>query len=705
MNAAACLSKRRICLALSFLNLPLAAWAASNEAADPQLDAVVVSARKNDGLRPQRVEAGTFRGSDIMDVPSTVNVVTREALDRQGASGLYDAVRNTAGVTRQQNGGETWDQLVIRGITVENRTNYRLNGSLPLMNFGQAMLEDKERVEVLKGASALYYGFAAPSGIVNYVTKRPTKTALSSVSMNLDQYGTAIVAADISRRLGEQGDYGLRLNAGGGNLGSYLDGVDNGNRRFAALAFDGRISSRLRVSADVEYDHRKTTEQVGITLPTAVSNVITLPHPVDPSKLVGPDSAKFETDAVNALIKADYALNDDWTVRFEGGHAQTSRDRNLATFRFTSAATVATGAGRIQGTSQHSLLKSDLLKTELYGNVEALGVQHDLSIGVSHTTKSQDPIYQSSYAYASQNLYNPVPIGALTWTAAAATPSTAELNTTDTGFYTMDRINLGERWQLIGGLRHSMYRSDQSDNHYDVSKTTPMLAAVYRPLQALSFYASYARGLEEGDTAPTGTNNVGQRMAPGVSKQYELGSRWQSAGGTLLSVALFQIDRPGAYTNTAGDYVGDGEQRYRGIELSTQGQITPALGWMTSAQWLDPRFVRTAAAYEGKLPENAARRTASAFLTYDIAWVPGLSLSGGSYFTGRRPVNDLNQAWLSSVTIYTAGARYVTHISGKQVSWQLNVENLTDKEYWAGAGTRLAAGAPRTIKLGMKIDL
>lgn len=82
--------------------------------------------------------------------------MTREALELQAVSGLYDALRNTAGVTRQQNGGETWDQLVIRGIGVENRTNYRINGSLPYLNFSQVAMENKERVEVLKGASALY---------------------------------------------------------------------------------------------------------------------------------------------------------------------------------------------------------------------------------------------------------------------------------------------------------------------------------------------------------------------------------------------------------------------------------------------------------------------------------------------------------------------------------------------------------------------
>lgn len=690
-----------LALASSVSNLQAAE---SEKSSVKELDTVSVIGRSADGFRADGVEAGTFRGSDVMDVPSTVNVITREVLDQQSASGLYDAVRNTAGVTRQQNGGETWDQLVIRGIPVENRTNYRLNGSLAIMNFGQAMLEDKERIEVLKGTSALHYGFSAPSGIVNYVTKRPTKDDLSSVSLNFDQYGTQIGSVDLSRRFGDEGAQGVRINAGGGAVGTYLDGASDGNRRFASVAYDWKVSGRLRVSADLEYDHRKTTEQAGVSLPSAVNGVITLPSTVDPKKMVGPDS-RFETDALNALVRTDYALNDTWVWTVEAGKARTERDRNLATFSFTNANTVTTGAGRVRVASQHANVQSDLLKSELFGTIDALGMTHELTLGVSRTNKSQDPIYTTYSSYVSQNLYDPTSITSLTWGATPTTPNTEGLNTQDTGFYGVDRIQFNEQWQLIGGLRNSSYRSIQGAAKYDVNRTTPMLAAIWKPADRWSVYASHAQGVEEGDTAPTGTTNVGERMAPGVSKQYELGTRWQTLGGSLISFAVFEIDRPGAYTNTSNTYVSDGEIAYKGVELSTQGQLTRDVAWITSAQWLDAQFVKTSTAYSGKVPENAARQTASAFLSWDTPWVPNLTLNSGVYYTGERPVDDLNQAWLPSYSIYTAGGRYVTRMGGRKVAWQMNVENLLDKQYWAAAGTRLAAGAPRTIKLGVKIDL
>ncbi|MDR7375734.1 iron complex outermembrane receptor protein [Rhodoferax ferrireducens] len=671
----------------------------------PALSAVTVRAATAQGFVPNTVEAGSFRGSDIMDVPSTVNVVTREVLELQGAAGLYDALRNTAGVTRQQNGGETWDQLVIRGIGVENRTNYRLNGSVPVLNFSQIPMENKERVEVLKGASALYYGFTSPAGIVNLVTKRASAQPVTSLGLVVDQYGKALASVDVGRRLGDEQQYGLRVNAAGGALGSYLDGVGNGGRSFASAAFDWRVTNRLSLKADLDYDHRKTTEQVGVALRTAVNGAITLPNPVDAKKLVGPNWSSFDADTRNAQLRADYTLSDNWALTVEAGQSHVERGRQLAIFSFANDAGVASGAGSIRGNIQNLEAQTDLLRAELFGSFATFGIQHGLTLGATRTRFSQSPIYQQNYTIASQNLYNPLPITTVTFGAVPTTATTAALDTQDTGLYALDQLQLSSQWQLMLGLRHSRYQSDQGSAHYDASKTTPMAALVYKLSPAVSLYTSYANGLEQGDTAPTGTANVGERMAPGVSKQKELGMRWRTAGGTLLSSALFHISRPGYYTNSSNVYTADGRQNYTGVELSTQGQLTSQLSWQTSAQWLDAEFRNINASYNGKSPENTAKQTGSVFLSYALASVPGLSVNGGAYYTGRRPVNDLNQAWLGGVTLYSLGARYATRLAGYQTSWQLNVDNVAGKEYWAAGGTRLAAGAPRTAKLAFKLDL
>ncbi len=668
---------------------------------------VKVTAARASGFTPYTVEAGTFRGADIMDVPSTVNVITREVLELQAASGLYDAVRNTAGVTRQQNGGETWDQLVIRGIAVENRANYRLNGTLPMMNFSQVPMENKERVEVLKGATALYYGFTSPAGVINFVTKRAGGRPVASTALVVDDKGSTNVSLDVARRFGPNGNVGVRVNGAGGTLGSHMDRVGNGNRAFASVALDWQFSPRLRLKADVEYDRRRVTEQAGVALPSAVDGVIALPHPVDARQAIGPDWALFRTETKNAQLRADYGVNDDWVLTLEAGRAETARERNLAIFRFTSNAAVATGAGRIAGNMQHLDVDADMLRAELFGTVVTGSVRHELTFGASRNDKGQAPVYQANYTIAVQNLYQPVFVTGMAGVslgAVPAAPTTAALESRDTGLYAVDRMTLSPQWQFIAGARAVKFASDQGSNHYDVSKTTPMAALVYRPAGDLSFYGSAAQGLEEGETAPTGSGNQGERLAPGVSRQKELGLRWRVPNGTLLQLAWFDIDRPGYYTNAANRFTADGEQRYRGVELSAQGQLTRALAWQASAQAIDPAFHDIGAAYDGKLPENAARQTASAYLAWDVPGLAGLAVNGGAYYTGRRPVNDLNQAFIGGTTLFSVGARYVTQLAGRRTTWQMNVDNAFEKRYWAGAGTRLAAGLPRTVKLTAKVD-
>ena len=678
-----------------------------NEKTDTSvLTTVTIEDIRADGLRPETVEAGSFRGTNIMDVPSTVNVITKEALDLQAATGTYDAVRNTAGVTKQQNGGETFDQLVIRGIEVQNRTNYRLNGSLPLMNFSQVPLEDKERIEVLKGASALYYGFTSPAGIINYVTKRPTNEPMATVGLMMDNYGSTVGSADVSERFGEEKQVGVRVNAAGGTLGSYMDDVDNGNRSFVSMALDWQVSDRLSFKADVEHDRRKVTEQAGIARPNAINGVITLPHTVDPNSLVGPDSSKFETETTNVLLRSDYSLSDSWSLGLEAGRAKTERERNLATFTFSNpqATTLNTGAGTVRVNHQKFEYTSDLLRAELYGVTNTWGVQHDITFGTSYTEKDQEPIESSLSTTMAQNLYTPHTITPTSFTKTTG----ASYTTKDTGFYTMDRVTLDPQWQVIAGLRHSKYESNQDVTRYEASETTPMMALIYKPIESLSLYASYAEGLEEGEAAPAGSENEAERLSPGISKQYELGAHWLMPTGTLVSAAVFDIESPGYYTDAANYYVAGGHKRYSGVELSLQGKITEQLSWLASTQWLDPRFEDmsgNATALNGKLPENAARRTSSLFLNYELSSIAGLSINGGAYYTGRRPVNDLNQAYLDDVTIFTVGGRYVTKFYGKKNIWQINVENVADTEYWAAGGSRLAAGSPRTVRLNYKLEL
>ena len=123
--------------------------AAQTESATPgTLSTVVITTQRAKGFSSNVVGIGAFRDQLPIDVPLTNSVITRDALDAQGARSVLDAVRNTAGVTRSQLGSSYYDNLAVRGVAMENRSSYRLDGSLPLIALIPIPIENKERVEL-----------------------------------------------------------------------------------------------------------------------------------------------------------------------------------------------------------------------------------------------------------------------------------------------------------------------------------------------------------------------------------------------------------------------------------------------------------------------------------------------------------------------------------------------------------------------------
>ena len=207
-----------------------------------KLQTITVTAERPTGFKASTVQVGAFRDQEMLDVPWTVNIVPAAVLEAQDSRGVFDALRNTAGVTRAQLSGAIYDNLAIRGISLQNRTNYRLNGSLPIINLIDMPLENKERVEALKGASSMYYGFTTPVGVINLVTKRALRTPVTNVSISGNEYGQLVEHVDLGRTFGAAGQFGARVNVVNGELRNATEGT-TGSRSLATAALDWRVSS------------------------------------------------------------------------------------------------------------------------------------------------------------------------------------------------------------------------------------------------------------------------------------------------------------------------------------------------------------------------------------------------------------------------------------------------------------------------------
>ena len=696
-------------------------------AANPTLEEIVVTADRRNSYSADLVQAGSFRGARQLDTPLTISVIPLEMIQAQQAQGLLDALRNTAGVTSSQTSPTVYSNLAIRGINVENRGNFRLNGSLPIINLIDLPLEDKDRVEALKGASALYYGFTTPAGIINLTMKRPTLDPYVALNVGGNEYGALTGHIDVG---GTKGILGARVNAVYGTVDS---GIDNtrGHRALLSGAFDIKPTDSLTISLDAEYI-RKTVNEPGVyrftTLPRpTVDNMypeVALPPLIDPTTNFGPDWARNEAEETNVLATINYRINDAWAMTVSGGNSHLVRTRRFNTLN---PLNLTTGEGTLAISLQPDLtFENNNVRAELAGTFNTWFMTHEVLIGASQNVRDAKnstatpatcpgATPTAPRVTCTQNFFNPRDI-----------PETAmplrngdETRIDDIGYYFFDRIKVTEWLQLLGGVRVSDYEESNRTTHtttFDASPTSISYGTVVKPLPWISVYGTYIEGLESTPGAPSTALNQGVQLPATESEQREAGIKIEPTRGLLIQAAYFDINRASTYVNGANLYVQDGRASYEGYEFSVSGEITRDLSLYASALFLDaiqesgaPTVITTnpttgvvtvAPTAVGKLIENSAKETWSIAGEYRLdALLEGFSFTAGAYHTGRRAVNSLNQAFAPGYTLYDAGFAYDTELGGTEMTFQVNAQNITNERYFASTGGfLLAQGGPRLIK-------
>ncbi len=688
---------------------PAAPAETKSDATAVQLETYTVTDKQKGGFKAERVQVGSFRDMNPVDVPATFNVVTREVLDAQGARSIYDAVRNTAGVSRANSNGNTADNFAIRGITVENRGNFRLNGSLPVVNLVDLTLENKERVEVLKGGSSLYYGFVPPSGVVNLVTKRALTKPLTEVSIGANNFGALRGQIDVSRRFAPHDQFGIRVNASGSDEDLGID-RQSGKRHFASVALDWDVSERLRFRFDAETLRKDIPEQANIRYLNAVSGVIPLP-PIPPQSFnYGAEWQMNKGFMRSYVFRADLLLSRSWTIVAEAGNAVTNRSRRSSDFRNYN---LTTGVGQLVTTFNPSMYyTNDNYRVELFGRFLLAKMQHNLSLGFTTNTRKA-PVVSIGTTTQAQNLFTPVVLAEPTLPTATTTLTDNRIK--DDGKYIFDRVMMFEdRLQFIGGLRYADYDSSNivttTTNATGIStvvptlynvknKIAPMASGAWKPTPKTSLYFTYTRALEPGATAPSTAANPGFVLPPLESTQYEVGAK-ADFRGILFQVSYFDIERPSAFTNAANFLTANGTATYKGTELFVTGEAGKHVSLIASATILDAKQTNVDnAATFGKAPENTAKYTASFFAEWRVPQVKGLGLSAGAYYTGRRPLDNSNQGFVGGFTTYSAGLNYAFKAWGKTFTARLNGENISNKNAWSGiGGSLLSPLTPRLFK-------
>ncbi|AMP00678.1 tonB-dependent siderophore receptor family protein [Collimonas arenae] len=678
-----------------------------------------------DSYRRNTASIATFGNASLLDTPSSISVITRAQLDDQQSRLLSEVVRNDASVGDNYAPVGYYENFMIRGFALDLASSYQING-MSIAGEQNVALENKESVEILKGLAGLQSGMAAPGGLVNYVTKRPAD--VRSVTLETDSRGSRYLAADIGTLFGERKQFGIRINAAHEDLHSYVNDAD-GERSFASLAADWKISSQARLQFDAEYQHREQRSAPGYQL---LGGTV-VPTNVSPSTLLGaqPWAKPVTINSVNMNLRLDLDLTPDWRASVAASRSRVVIDDNSA-FPYgcgygTTCGEGGTPARYFSANGDFDIYdyrfpddtrRNDQLQATLQGKVATGKISHDLTFGASMFRRTVSQSDGVNEYVGSDNIYNPNPI---VYAPSPLTPDASylRLDSRQKALFAVDRISFTPQWQLIAGARQVWVNERALDNTGTATRTTdktlllPQVALVYKPQADLSLYTSYSKGLTMGGQAPWWTENAYAFLPPTVSHQIEAGVKYDWRDQLSLSAAVFQMTKPYEYPKPDENgftYTQQGTETHKGIELGAAGQVSKQLRLTASLAFIQAQANDTGTpAYDGHQSINVPRWRAAVYAAYTLPNVAGLSLLGGWQYSASKAATREGDVSVPAYSLFNAGLRYKTSWSGHPTTIRLSVDNLFDKRYWKDVGEYIGdgylhLGAPRTARLSLQYD-
>ncbi len=633
------------------------------------------------------------------------------ALADAGTRTLAEITRLDAGIADAYNAPGYWSALTVRGFVLDNNHNLQRDG-LPISGETAIALENKERIEVLKGTSGAQAGTSAPGGLANLVVKRPRGLDQSTLFVGWSERGNWKAAADIERRLGDGDALGLRLNAAVESLDPIVRDA-KGDRHLLALAGAARFGTDARLDAEVELSHQSQPSMPGFSL---LGDRLPSAREVDPRLNLNNQrwSLPVVFDGTTASLRWTQALGADWQVV---AHAQAQQLRTDDRIAFPYGCSAAEDYHHYCSDGSFDLYdyRSDNERRDTFAGSLRLegragwgGLQHQLATGATWTDFRLHPNTQAYNWAGTGTIDGRTPVDP----APTPTYTTDGRHERSTELFLRDHVGLEASTGLWLGLRHT-----RLERGYDQSFTTPWVALSQQLDDAWMAYGSWGQGVES-EVAPRLPMyaNAGQVLPALRSRQAELGLKFRQRDAGI-SLTAFDIRRPlaadvGACDGSDGSCrrAIDGEANHRGIEAAADARWG-AFTLQGSALWLRARREGASdATLNGLTPPNVAERSARLLASWAVAAVEGLSVQASWQYEGPRFVDPGNSARIPGWSTAGLAARYTARALGHEWQARAGVDNLFDRRAWRESPYQfdhvyLYPLEPRTFRASLQVSL
>lgn len=660
------------------------------------------------GLAGSGARLGLLGNQDVMDTPFNVTSYTAKLIEDQQAKTVADVLNNDPSVRFTTSGSHTQENFRLRGFDVHN-SDLAINGLYGLAPLGSSTLEFIERVEVLKGPSAMFTGMAPSGGIggvVNLVPKRAGNDPLTRVTLGYETQSQLLTHMDVGRRFGADKAVGVRVNASYGDGETALQGQDK-KRHMLSAALDYRDSA-LTASLDV-YDSKLSFEGGSPAMYGFAST--TIPKAPDPTvNFLKGAAGTLQNRA--AIARAAYDFGGGMSAFASVG---TRRYEHSGFISGTHAHNVQPdGSAQVRGVAQRAY--DDSLSAELGArlNFKTGDVRHELVVQGSQLSLEAGSLVNVTGMQAT-NIYNPItptmpamPTGAVPKTSESILSSLALVDTLSL---------LQDRVRLTLGLRHQQVEQSGFNattgavtSEYDEKALTPALGLIVKPWgDDLSLYANYVQGLSQGARVTDVTaTNYGHVFKPYKTEQQEVGVKWK-AGRFINTVSLFQIAVPTTMTtgpSTSLTYTDGAETQVRGLEWGTSGELMATLRVLGGISYTKSELTKTqGGTNQGNEVFGVPNWQGNLGAQWDTP-LNGLSLNARVIATSGQYLNNANTYRIPGWGQLDLGAAYSTRIADRKTVLRLNMDNAFDRHYWSGsfAEPRATLAQGRIVRASATMD-
>nr|GAJ35665.1 ferrichrome-iron receptor precursor [Bradyrhizobium sp. DOA9] len=640
-----------------------------------------------------RSSSGTKTNTPIMETPQAVSVIGAEQIRDQKPNKLDEVLRYTAGVRAGTFGADTRnDWWLIRGFKSDDIGLFLDGMQLFYTAYASWRLppSNMERVEVLRGPSAVLYGGSSPSGIVNVISKMPPAEPIRYIETGVNNFGNAYVGFDVGGPVATQPQDGklfYRFVGEVRNGGTQVDFTPD-NNYFIAPSFTWKPDADTTFTVLASASKQDTR---GINFLPYQGTVTSAPFGKIPTSFFAGDPSvdKFTREQEMLGYQFERHLTDDVTFRQNARFAHVDITYRGYVGNGWDNINTAT-MGRYNWYAKNTANQANL-DNQLEYRFNTGAIRHTMLFGVDLKGYQIDDYQAFGFGVSSINVFNPA-YGAAEVALSSAPFRNYLITQKQAGTYLQDQMKLGNFTLVLSGRNDWVETTQEARDtgatvaSRDDSKFSGRAGLIYNFDNGIAPYVSYSTSYNP----IIGLNAQNQLFLPETGKQAEIGVKVAPVGfDGYFTVSVFDLVRQNVATTTVTTPVlqnQTGEVTSRGIELEAVANATKELKFIGSftsynlfvSKDLDPTLV-------GKTPTNTPELLVSGWADYTFKDGPlaGFGFGGGVRYIGSSWADTANTLEVPAVVLGDLALHY------EWQNWRtaLNVINLTDKIYVASCAS------------------